>query len=797
MLVTDRSTIYTFARILLVLVIVAWISGGDLHAQITGTPAPPPQAVSVRPVLVGVEFEGNEGLSDDFLAAQIKTRPTVSSFIRRFFGIFTDIPVSTPRHRDALRRRVDSLTGEIRYLNLTTVAADTARLRNVYDDLGYHRARFAYRIRLDTTGNRAVVHYLIYEGPRFTLNGIHYIGSESLPEEIRTAMKNPEEFELGKDFVREDMNREVNRIVELLQNDGYAFAAVNNVVVLKLDTPYVAKQYDSALVSIYTGDRYRFGRTVYVPDTVSNIRGVTERAVRRQIEYEPGEWYSKRKVEQTVANLYSVLGSFELVRLDTTAALSSEDTLGMRLAVKLRKPRDLRITPEISFERRQREYAAFFGAGIEFTKANVFGEGERLSAQARVSSRFQDVTWKNLQLGGGLTYYTPTFLGLDRVSFSITPSADYAIEDRIIGESIETDTNLRSLRFAILPIWTWRLPKYTFLNAITAQLLVQRVGYINVGDYVAAQVNDELRRFPKGETPNVRTLVTEELRRRVYRTQILQGDSLGLAEAIDPEAAQYFADLKVSEIARITATTDRRNSFFAPTDGHLGNGTLEFGFNGASLNGWVKGEVDARIYRPVFDLSSLAARGHLGVIVPFGPITFVPLQSLFWAGGANSIRGWGPREMLVTDRPKQNEEIPEDLRKDIENKGKQFQGGLVLVELMLELRTRLFTFEGASALARQLNNFSLIGFVDAGNAYYRSYKDDSALVNFPDALANTGLSIGMSIGYDTPIGPFRVGFGVPIYDPVNYDPGKRWLFGSEHPLQISDFAWHVSIGHAF
>ena len=788
------------ARMLLVPVICLMVAGGDLHAQITGTPPPPStQSVSIRPILVGVEFEGNEGLSDDFLAAQIRTRPTGSSFIRRFFGIFASMQIS-PRTRDALRRRVDSLSGEIRYLNLATVAADTARLRNVYDDLGYHRARFAYKVRLDTTGNRAVVHYLINEGPRFTLKGIHYLGSEDLPEEIQTAMREPEEFELGKDFVREDMNREVNRIVELLQNDGYAFAAVNNVVVLKLDTPEVATRYDSALVSVYYGDRYRFGRTVYVPDTVSDIRGVEEVAVRRQIDYKEGDWYSKRKVEQTVANLYSVLGTFELVRLDTTAALSSEDTLGMRLAVKLRKPRDLRITPEVSFERRQQEYVAYFGLGTEFTMANLFGQAERVSARARVSSSFKNLfehfDLKNLQLGGGFTYYEPTFLGYDRVSFSISPSADYAIEDRILGETAEKDIALRSFRVALLPTATWRLPKYTFINSITGQLLVQRVAYVNVGEYITGQVGEEIRLFPNGVSDAVKSLVTEELRRRVYRTQILQGDTVELARVIDPVAADNFANLKWSEIGRITATTDRRNSFFAPTDGHFVNLTGELGFNGLSLIGWGKAELDARMYRPIFDLSSYALRFHAGAIVPYGPITFVPLQSLFWAGGANSIRGWGPREMLVTVDVPENENIPQELREDIENKGRQFQGGLMLLEVMTELRTRLFTFEGASALARQLNNISFIVFLDAGNAYYRSYKEDAALVSFSDALANTGLATGLSIGYDTPIGPFRVGFGVPIWDPVKYEPGDRLVF-SGHDLQIRDFAWHVSIGHAF
>ena len=39
-----------------------------------------------------------------------------------------------------------------------------------------------------------------------------------------------------------------------------------------------------------------------------------------------------------------------------------------------------------------------------------------------------------------------------------------------------------------------------------------------------------------------------------------------------------------------------------------------------------------------------AWRAHGGFIIPIGPIKLVPLTSRFWAGGGNSLRGWGPRE---------------------------------------------------------------------------------------------------------------------------------------------------------
>jgi outer membrane protein assembly factor BamA len=234
---------------------------------------------------------------------------------------------------------------------------------------------------------------------------------------------------------------------------------------------------------------------------------------------------------------------------------------------------------------------------------------------------------------------------------------------------------------------------------------------------------------------------------------------------------------------------------------------VDFGLTGiwplSSTGAFVKGNFDYRWYTPApwSNRASFALRGHVGAIFPFGSLPLIPAAQRFTAGGANSIRGWGPREMLATTVQSDSTltaGISPELRNTADSviaiifkESKRLLGGLAILELSAELRVRMFNLGGTGILARQLNQLGLNVFVDAGNAFFRDYQDDRGLKIFQ----NIGLSVGLSIGYDTPVGPFQVGYGYPLYDPVNHSGDERWAWGRK--LKLTDGAWQVSIGFAF
>ncbi|MBC8144558.1 MAG: hypothetical protein H7X80_03165, partial [bacterium] len=206
----------TLFRCMLMLAMV----GGSLCAQQTGSDAPPPRNTATgRPQLINVEFEGNDesDLNDKVLKAQIKSKPTEKPTIRRIFTIFANVydanPLMPQYMRDEMHAVVDSLAGDLRYLNPRLLKEDTIELRKIYDQFGYHEVQLDYRIVIDTAKNRSVVRYFIDEGPRYTNAGITYLGLEEVPDYVVERFREPAAFQVGDDYSTTDVVNESARAV--------------------------------------------------------------------------------------------------------------------------------------------------------------------------------------------------------------------------------------------------------------------------------------------------------------------------------------------------------------------------------------------------------------------------------------------------------------------------------------------------------------------------------------------------------------------------------------------------------
>ena len=129
------------------------------------------------------------------------------------------------------------------------------------------------------------------------------------------------------------------------------------------------------------------------------------------------------------------------------------------------------------------------------------------------------------------------------------------------------------------------------------------------------------------------------------------------------------------------------------------------------------------------------------------------------------MRGWPSRGLIASG-------IPE-------------LGGNLALEGTVELRTNLFR----SLREDVLVHLWVVAFLDFGNVWTQvgDYH-----------LKDVALATGIGLRYDTFFGPFRMDFGIRLYDPRHPDPGKKWItqrkfFGET----ISDGVLHFGIGHAF
>jgi outer membrane protein assembly factor BamA len=86
----------------------------------------------------------------------------------------------------------------------------------------------------------------------------------------------------------------------------------------------------------------------------------------------------------------------------------------------------------------------------------------------------------------------------------------------------------------------------------------------------------------------------------------------------------------------------------------------------------------------------------------------------------------------------------------------------------------------------------LVFFVDAGNVWGKV--EDLRLSRFPEQVALAG---GIGYRYETFFGPFRIDFGLRLYDPKG-EPGRKWF--TQRRFWKDVFApgvLHFGIGHAF
>ena len=172
--------------------------------------------------------------------------------------------------------------------------------------------------------------------------------------------------------------------------------------------------------------------------------------------------------------------------------------------------------------------------------------------------------------------------------------------------------------------------------------------------------------------------------------------------------------------------------------------------------------------------NALALHAGIGVAYPYGNSTVLPFEKRYFSGGANSVRGWGVRELGP------GKYRGTDGRIDFIN-----QTGDLKLDLNAEYRTSLFwKFEGAA-------------FIDAGNIWtLRNYEDQPGgqfqLDEFYKQIA-VAYGLGLRLNFDYFI--LRFDMGMKAINPAYESGDEHWAI--IHPKFSRDFAFHFAVGLPF
>jgi outer membrane protein insertion porin family len=427
------------------------------------------------------------------------------------------------------------------------------------------------------------------------------------------------------------------------------------------------------------------------------------------------------------------LGLFETASVDHAPLSDSTASSLIPMEVVVRPRSRNELSPEVLVSDENNEFN--LGVGLAFTNRNFLGDGRMFTARTRV--RTQSIS----RVFSGGSFNDTTMVGAAELQFQILQPYLFT---RTLSGSWTMALTADKQKFYILSILKNKI-------GLTKQFATYTYGSL---EWTLERVRPEI--VPG--TPQPEKVIA----------------ALGQADQ-----SQF------NSILTLALQRDKTNDIFSPTAGFFTGMTLEeSGILPKLLPGIVSGLPFTQYYKITLlgrwyrDLTStgfnvFALKLRTGYQDKYGESrsedVSIPLNRRFFAGGSGSIRGWRARELGA---------MPEALLPF---------GGNFIFEGSAELRVNHFRGFG-KLLYLRLENIWGVYFVDFGNLW-------SDIADF--RMRDVAVAAGIGFRYETYFGPFRIDYGVRVYDPKG-PAGSQTIFKRRFLGEtVSNGVFHFGIGHAF
>ncbi len=726
------------------------ISPALLFAQVFPASAPKPAYID-RLLIIG-----NQALKEKDLIAEMRTRENTVyfSFFRPWVGLYQFGKIFPDS--SSLRNFFQNTLGEApaEYDSLI-FQDDLARLSELYAANGYLSATFRSTLEYNSDSSLVTIRLMIDEGEPTVIRSIEYVGIEPLDKDERELFEREAFIHTGEVYAIRDMLRERARIVTFFQERGYAFMSPDSI---RAEVRLSDNNRSAAIrFFIHLPQQLRFGEITAVihnpvqPDTVSALRRSIEDGIqvdvyseqhidpyliRRSIAYRPDYLSSISAKRETLQQL-GLLGIFEsaTIRDDSVRNDRLYTTIDLQLL-----PRH-QIKPELRIDNRNN--APNFSPAISYLNRNMFGGAE--SFTFAVSGGFQP------NLGARTQVFSGEEIALDPIVYNFDIRLEYGVpyffspRNRLIA----------LLQYSILQDAPRR--QQSALLRFRSQIFPNAFQQITL-DFLEVE-------FVDIQLPNVSEAVKEDLfNRGVPRTF--------------PRNISNRIDFFFSNLPEARRTLDARLNATFEISGALpylfgaGFGAGEAQLLGLRYNQFIRLSALGSLGIPVSGNSQIAFKIFVGYLFPYAKSAGnpTPLERRFYAGGPNSLRGWGFNLLGPGNNPADSALAVSRLGSDIK------------LEFSLEQRISFFRTFGYPS--------GLVIFFDAGNIWAREGENALAASTFFEQL---GVNTGLGLRFGTPIGPLRLDFAYRIYDP-SLPLADRWQI---QKWQLGGFQFNFGIGEAF
>ena len=648
-------------------------------------------------------------------------------------------------------------------------------------------------VTVDTVGNldkkRMKVTYNVTFGQPHYVSSISYnIPNDTLRELI---LADSAQFLVKQNsvFDRNLLDEERQGISERLRSKGY-FAFNKEYITFTADTAAGEKNvnltmnlmrpYLSESMPYYTSHRPFYVRNVtfvtsYNPATMHNSTDFDEKDLVWHNDYRifygddrylrasvleescfisPGKQYNSKDVDRTY-EAFGRLGIVKFVNIELVPVGEIDGKIWLDAYVLLSRTKPQ--TASVSLEGTNSEGDFGFGVGLGYQHRNVFKGSEILNAKFKASyeslsgdlSGFINDNYSEYQAELGIRY--PKFKA---------PFLKRSFKQKILAQTefaLNFNYQERPEYTRVIAGAGWRYLWSERTNKTRHTFNLMDLNYVNL---------------PKSKSSFIEN-ISNPLLRYSYEDHLIMrmGYSYYHSNKKEPN---MMRKLYQPDVYTIRVATETAGNLLYGISNLIGQDKEDGTYKvvGINYSQYFKVDADYSFTHSFNPKSSLAFHVGVGAAMPYGNSKVLPFEKRFYAGGANSVRGWGVRTLGPGSYFATN-----SVNSFI------YQCGDIRLDLNLEYRAKLFWV------------LELGAFIDAGNIWtIREYEDQpGGVFKFNKFYEQIALSYGLGIRMDFTYFLLRLDVGMKAHNPASGQ--ERWPL--LHPDWGRDSAFHFSVGYPF
>lgn len=613
------------------------------------------------------------------------------------------------------------------------------------------------------------VAYNITSGPRWYVRDIMYDIQDSTLLPVLDAHAQDSRLYQGMPFDANILDSERSRIVNQMQHNGY-YRFNKDFIHFEVDSTIGNNQVDIILqITKYqtasnmtesTHTKYRIGDITFGYDTVMDGQArVRDKVIARSVMLQTDKIYDETDVQDTYGRI-SMLKAIAAANINMTESVGDSSVLDTKITLIPNKLNSIKLNLDGT------NSAGDFGAALQLTyqNRNVFHGSEVLTLKARTAfeairklAGYPDQNYVEYGFEAGLEFPDFKFPFLSRdFRKKILATSEVAL-------MFNSQDRPEFHRRVVTGSWRYRWNK-------ASGKFQHRIDLLDLNYVYMPWISDTFRKKYLDD-PTSRNAILRYIYENLFimkwgyqfvYSSIRESAPIGLYGK-DGYTIRFAAETAGNLLQAINALSGGRKN----ADGHY---VL---FNVAYAQ-YAKFDFDfSRSIR--FNANhSLALHFALGVAYPYGNATILPYEKRYFAGGANSVRGWearslGPGSFMGSDG-----------NIDFIN-----QTGDMKLDMNVEYRAHLF--------------WKLDGtlFVDAGNIWtLREYKEQpGGQFGWGTCWRQIAVAYGAGLRLNLNYFLLRFDAGMKAINPAYLD--NYYHYPIIHPNFKRDFSFHFAVGLPF